>query len=377
MSDEEKEIQECDALSQKLEQVSEARRRETILSWTSKYKVSLDPPKASSSGDLAAADVIAEKIKNLSVDTSNRNIKQFSGAKTFSGGEVNFRRWNRAAKRVIEDEELTEAQKKRIILRSLVGKADDSIEMIRGRLAGEIVDFLKSLYGNVSSVEDLKANFIQHFQNENETASDYLTELYIDLCEIMELSPTRMNLFELHMELMAQFCRGTHDEELLTKLGWEADIAQEKGDWTFPKMFEKLRTEEARRTERRLRQRTRKANNMQTSVDHEKQVGKIKLLEERLCNLEKQQSEEVEQKVSSSKLNPDAQDFEPSVSIAQRLTRLEQQVDRQVVSKGFCYRCGEEGHFASMCNNPPNTVLVRQKSEVRRERLRYKTQGNE
>ena len=84
--------------------------------------------------------------------------------------------------------------------RSLVGKADDAIDLLRHRMAREVVRILKSMYGTMSDPYDLKADFYQRFQEEKETPSEYLMELYIELSEILSLGGLEMH--ELSLELI-------------------------------------------------------------------------------------------------------------------------------------------------------------------------------
>ena len=52
------------------------------------------------------------------------------------------------------------------------------------------------------------------------------------------------------------------------------------------------------------------------------------------------------------------------LQIQQRVAQLETQVRSSV----FCYRCGEDRHLATDCKNPPNKKLVSEKVEARRKR---------
>ena len=61
-----------------------------------------------------------------------------------------------------------------------MGKANDAIDLLRHKMVSEVVDFLKSMYGTMS-------DFYQQFQEEKETPSEYLMELYIELSEIVSL----------------------------------------------------------------------------------------------------------------------------------------------------------------------------------------------
>ncbi len=54
--------------------------------------------------------------------------------------------WYHAARLVLDDKELNEEQKKRIIIKSLTRMADDTISFKRDHLVIEILSFLKAMF---------------------------------------------------------------------------------------------------------------------------------------------------------------------------------------------------------------------------------------
>ena len=63
---------------------------------------------------------VAER-RTLTFEPSARKLRVFSASSKPSNGEVDYKRWRRAAVRVAEDDELSEAHKRRVILQSLQG----------------------------------------------------------------------------------------------------------------------------------------------------------------------------------------------------------------------------------------------------------------
>ena len=383
-------------LEYRLKRLGESKRRETI----SRFSKAFEAPSTFSNATSSKVEKEDEaKAKsNITVETSNRNIKTFSGYKKLGNGEVNFRRWLRAAKRVQADDELTDSQKKRIITRSLTGKADDAIEFVRGGSVSTILDVLTSIYGTVEDPEDLKVEFYQRYQEEKEVTSDYLTELFLDVTEIITLGGFKSE--DITTELVKQFCRGTHDEDMLVKLRLE-ELGEHFGrTLQFSQLFTDVRKEEARRTQRRLRHKTKKFRSQaQVATDEGKETSYLELLQKvdaRLARLEETQKTLVKDDSGTG--------FDSGVAqINSRLARLEEQAklqgqQRSTIDSGvgqinsrmarleeqeragkpradiFCYRCGQDFHFATDCKNPPNKALVKEKAEARR--LRRTKQEN-
>lgn len=313
--------------------------------------------------------------QNITVDSSQRTLKTFSGSKTPHAQEVNFRRWYRAARRVSEDKDLSEGQKKRIITKSLTGVADDTIELKRDCPVKEILLFLKAIFGQVDDTDDLLAEFHQRYQKDSETASEYLTALFVQISEIVGLEGISETL--LPKELMKQFNRGVSTEDLLTKLRWEDKVKQIDGKLCVDEMFSDVRQEEARRMDREKRHPT----PVVIPVQHQKQDSKLEKaeanidkLQNRLDCLEASASTKLKESTFMNMSGKPTNSSEtstgnPDPALTQRILQLEQQMTRkgkQTRYPLFCYRCGKDNHLASECVETPNPVLVRQRVEERK-----------
>ena len=186
----------------------------------------------------------------ITVETTNRKLKPFSNAKgKLPNGEVDYKHWRRQAVSLVQDKEISEDSKKRLLLKSLQGNAEDSVEIIKTLPVKDILTILDKLYGSTVDGDDLKAEFYQIVQIPDQSTSDYLNTLFIHISEVIIYHG--MEMADLPKELLKQFIRGTSDEEMLSKLRLEA---QESNPPDFPDLFAAVRREESRRTERRLRQ---------------------------------------------------------------------------------------------------------------------------
>ena len=267
----------------------------------------------------------SSKLSNLCVRLDEEHkLSRFSGNAKLGSGEVTFNRWFSGASRLINDDSMKESRKKILIFKSLTGPAEDIADLYREKPASEIVEILFSQYGNISDGEDLLIKFHQHFQKSSETASEFLTSLFVELGEVARYDGIRTA--DMAVVLVKQFIRGTSDEDLLTKLRLEDHI--EENVYDFPTFINLVRREEARRTERRLRQR--------------QQVKVQATVEKEATELEKLRKE-----------------------VEELRTAQVQQQNQQVRKPRyfFCYRCGGDYHYAYDCVNESNKKLVQEKSD--------------
>lgn len=302
--------------------------------------------------------------KSLYVETSNKRLKVFSGAKKLANNEVDYKHWKRSATRILEDSDLSEGQKKRIVLQSLTGVAEDLIDLNRGSSCEEIFEILEKLYGSTADGTDLLADFYQIFQLPSQSPSEYLNKLYIHLTEVIALDGMRKE--DVPKVLLKQFVKGTSEEDniILLKLQLEDKLDSPP---SFPDLFVSVRREENKRAERRQRQ---------------KQVAKAQVI--------------VANSASSQQLdlpNPSWESASKARNASSEVVRLQQEMAvlkeemKSMLSKssggtadlpgkyGFCYRCGHDGHIAPGCNNRPNRTLVAERKEARRKAQDTK-QGN-
>ena len=309
---------------------------------------------------------------NIVVENNYKKLKIFSSKSKPGSGELDYRHWRRAAVRVVEDEDLSRARKKQLILDSLQGKAEDIVDFSREQSVKDILDLLDCNFKALVDGDDLLADFYQMIQEEKQSASEYLSDLYIELTEIVKEGGTSMG--QMQKLLLNQFIRGTRDEEMLTKLRLDE---QKYNPPNFPSLMSAVRREECKRTERKLRHK--KGSGARSSVvtasretvaepadpEVDRLQRRVNKLETMCSKLEampfpEEESDELE-----------ALPIQPEVAQMQRrLAQLEEKVDKVRSRTIFCYRCGEDGHLATDCSNAPNKSLVLEKVEKRNQRRR-------
>lgn len=143
---------------------------------------------------------------HYTVDTTPRKIKNFSGSEKLGGGEVDHKHWRRAAMRVLDDAEISENKKRLILLQSLVGTAEDSIDLHRQMSAHGLIEMLDKLFGTLADGHDLLADFYQCLQQSNQTTGEYLNMLYVRVCEVVKQEGLTMD--DVSETLLRQFIRG-------------------------------------------------------------------------------------------------------------------------------------------------------------------------
>ena len=282
------------------------------------------------------------------LDATPRKIKNFSGNSKPGPGEADYRHWRRAAQRILDDRDLSQNRKQTILLQSLMGTAEDCIDLMRNAVPEQILKLLDATFGSTNDGQELLIDYYQMNQAVNESTSEYLTRLYVKLCEVV--THDGLDMMQVPEKLVRQFMRGTTDEDMLLKLCLD-DL--HPGAMDYPSLIARVRREEGQRTERRLRLRKVRSNTLSTTPDvtehnDDKPLtgtsSEVEAFRKRVAELEAVQDVSV---------------------LAQRVKHLETSVCK---SHMFCFRCGKDGHVAYDCTNSPNKELVEEKRAARRRR---------
>jgi hypothetical protein len=316
-------------------------------------------------------------------DNTPKTIKPFSGSDPPNTGELTHRRWKRAVISLIGDGSLKEEVKRRIVLRSIVGKAEDLIQGVINQSLNTIVGMIDCTYGRLQSAESRKAEFYAHKQEEG-SAIDYFIDLYVEAQEI-----TQEEGFEPRntmKEVVTQFCRGVYDAEiLLAKLDWESSV--DAGDeLDFQGMSAQLRREVQRMEERKRRQQPKQPSAFKPSSTSHKPPAARKMtgrhagvliegepteesLEERLERLELVVTSQGESSEPVSIPHDDEYFYPDNIMSGQQQAnpnrRLRNQGQNSPRIKPFCYRCGLEDHMCDSCDKDKNPTLVAKKRAER------------
>lgn len=303
-------------------------------------------PRSSSASMPPNQGQVLPSVSRITVETSTKKLKPFSGRSRISNGEVDYKHWRRAALRVVEDSDLNEGQKKNLLLQSLTGIAEDSVDLHRHLHSADLLEVLDKCFRTTVDSSDLLADFFQILQLPTQSVSEYLNALYVHLAEVVTLGGLAME--ELPRTLLKQLVRGINvsDDYLIAKLRLDEKFDNPPN---FPDLFVSVRREESRRTERKLR--------------HKK--------------LARTQSQVTTAPVSDAAVaepTPSRAVFSPPPkptlsgldSLKEEMARIQQQLSAltaeskisEASRSGFCYKCGLDGHFVPACRNPANKALV-------------------
>ena len=294
----------------------------------------------------------------VQVETTQFIIKNFSGQKP-GPGEVDYKHWRRSALQIASDESISESRARTYILQSLTGAADDAIDLHRDEPVKNIIAILDKIFGTIADGTDLLAEFFQRFQQPGEQTSQYVNTLYIALCEVVKQDGIPMR--DVPETLVRQILRGCSDEQMLNKLRLDERLLNkprlEEQDPVpeYPDLIVRIRREEARRTERRLR--LKQAARRNTA-----------LLD---SSMESQSPQ------TPPKRTPETPQ---TTELDDKLKQLRQKVAQLEASHTctdiFCYRCGDDGHMAYDCQGLPNRALVEEKKVKRQQSRNGKRSGN-
>ena len=162
----------------------------------------------------------------------------------------------------------------------------------------------------------------------------------VKLCEVVTHEGLDMIQVQVPEELVHQFKRGTTDEDMLLKLRLD-DL--HPGAMDYPSLIARVRREEGRRTERRLRLRKVRSNTLSATPEVAEHS------DVRPVNDASTEVEALRKRVAELEAKQDVN------ALAQRVKHLETSVGK---SPMFCFQCGTDGHVAYDCTNSPNKELV-------------------
>lgn len=176
-------------------------------------------------------------------------LRNFSGRCPRPPNEPDFDTWRVSVELLLSDPAISDLQRVRRILDSLLSPAADVVKHVRPpALPAVYLELLESVYGSVEDGDELLAKFMGTLQNQGEKSSDFLHRLQVLLSSTIK----RGGIAEKDHDrcLLKQFMRGCWDNGLIDSLQLGKSGTQ---PLTFAELVVLIRTEENKRSSKEER----------------------------------------------------------------------------------------------------------------------------
>lgn len=354
--------------------------------------------------------IIEHILKSDGTSTSSASIRLrvFSGKVPRPVGEVDYDTWRNSVELILQDSSLSDLHRSRKILDSLLPPASEIVKQLGAKaLPAAYLDVLDSAFDTVEDGDDLFAKFLNTLQNAGEKPSLYLQRLYTNLLKVMKRGGIPVD--ETDRQLLKQFCRGCWDDTLIANLQLEHKRNKPP---SFPELLLQLRSEENKyfTKESRMKQhlgvqRQRASSHVVTANpldQNHNEVSEHTEVAELKTQIAKLQGQLAKQKSKTTRQS-ELPSNNAVLELKQQVTELQSQMTKLRIQKnpesksnssrskqtntqvrkdpltadhrqphrpkpGYCFRCGEDGHVVSICENDPNPSLVTDKRKQLKER---------
>ncbi|KAI7813567.1 hypothetical protein IRJ41_020632 [Triplophysa rosa] len=337
---------------------------------------------ANSSGSvLQMVSSLLKTSKPSNDSVGYHRIRLFSGVLPTPCGEESFDNWLKQAQLMLEESECADKEKRRRLMESLKGPALEIIKSARVTYpdvsSAKCLEALENAFGTAESGEDLYFSFRMMRQQPTERLSEFLRRLEQLLIRVVQ----RGGISADHMDKarLEQVLRGaTASDLMLVNLRLRE---RRENPPTFLQLLKEVRSEEEYEISRKtlnpsvqcvqarqevetrqaeiqsLKSEVRELKSMVASVVKEPISTVQECAEQKQTPFDtelvalKKQVKRLQQKNSNKEAKSDV--ASSKVEVSSRPPHSQISPEEQ-----FCYRCGENGHFAAKCPNPENQGKV-------------------
>lgn len=319
--------------------------------------------------------------------TPPSRLRAFSGKSPRPNNEADYDTWRTSVEVLMKEPSVSDMHCTHRILDSLLPPAAELTKHLGPQARpSAYLELLDSAYGTVEDGDELYARFMSTLQNDGEKPSVFLHRLHVGLS--MTMRRGGVSAHEFDKQLLKQFCRGCWDNALIIDLQLEQ---RKESPPSFAELLLLLRTEEDKQASKisRMRQhlgtakptasttKQRVMSHLQTAHDtaDSDQLSEVEMLKKQMADISAQLSS---MKTESHKQKQPKQQKAklPAVSAKVEAHSVKKKVAKQSpVTKTnskprpwYCFRCGEDGHIVSACENEPNPSLVAAKKKQLREK---------
>ena len=353
----------------------------------------------------------------VSLMNASFRLRVFSGRTPCPNHEVDFDTWRNSVELILKDPAVSDLQRSRKILDSLVPPAANVVKPLGPQaLPTTYLDLLDSAFGIVEDGDELFAVFLNTFQNSGEKPSQYLHRLQTVLAKAQKRGG--VSATEVDKHLLRQFCRGCWEDVLITDLQLER---KRDNPPPFPELLLQLRVEEDKHSAKENRMKKHFGASKQKVSAHvlgasflendtpletditeiRKQIAELKSqvtglkmqkaepkvsspnavvaeLQKQVAELRSQLTHTNSQKLPVTKINTTGYGGN-STKKSKAPGHLQLTADQKPSSRPkpwYCFRCGEDGHIATACCDEPNPALVAaKKTQLKEKQSRYDSQN--
>lgn len=314
---------------------------------------------------------------------SPAKLRSFSGKVPCPHYEVDYDTWRASVDFYLTDPSVSPSQLVRRMVDSLLPPAANVVKPLGPQATPHAyLTLLDSAYATVEDGDELFAKFLSTHQNYGEKPSIYLHRLQSSLTAVVRkkvVSPS-----DADKQLLKQFCRGCWDNALIATLQLEQ---KQNNPPTFAEFLLLLRVEEDKQAAKanRMKQhlgvaKAKVQSNTQAAyvevTDYDTQVqencvpSEVEQIKKQIANLQSQilalSVTKGERSVKHKTQKGQKHKFNETQLAPQRQSPVQSTVPRP--KPWYCFKCGEDGHIATNCSNPPNPTLV----DAKRKELKEK-----
>ncbi|XP_073711543.1 uncharacterized protein [Misgurnus anguillicaudatus] len=346
----------------------------------------------------AVVDVLQMTSKPTQGNNLYRRLRTFSGVMPTPQGEEQLENWVEQARLMNEECDCPEPEKKMRIMESVKGPALEILQAVRfnnpSATSMDYIDILETTFGNPESGEELYFAFRMLCQHHNEKLSEFLRRLERVLNKVVQKGGLQSSAAD--KARLDQLIKGaTKSDIMILNLGLRY---RRDSPPTFLELMNEIRLEEEHEAARcrlyppkavyaksatvtsdtelndlkaEIRQLRAQVSELSTSSAMSRHLSTSTLLpvnvaaenaEDKNVQALKKEVVKLQKQISVMSVKPKCSPAtEPCLQETQSRPWPQRPLTVRDPSDFFCYRCGEDGHYANKCASPDNYPKVIQK----------------